>query len=140
MKYIFIILISVLISLPSLANVEGKGIICECVDCKLTIKKSGYLFINNQVERHHFYSNKNEINILISSSQYVLSTFHIRWKFTSKDVLDRKTLLLQRDNGGKYFVRQCKVLSSIDEFKKEIDILKSNYQKELNLKIKENKI
>ena len=152
MKYIFIILISLFISLPSFANPSGKGIICECVDCKefRNKRKIGIMFTGDYANRYMFDDIKDIISIKKSHSWiYTTRSDHIEFTIGGvvKYYLNRKSLKLNLFKGNavtgnlkELATYQCKVIVDEDEFKKEIDNLKNYYQKELDLELKDNKI
>ena len=144
MKYIIIILISLFISLPSLANPSGKGLICECVNCDYyrNKRKIGFIFFDDTVKRYMFDDIKDIININESGGFfYTTSPDLIEFKISSdKYNLNRKSLELNAVANGFQISYQCKVMVGEDEFIKEIDNLQKSYQEELDLLLKDNKI
>tara|TARA_R110000824_G_scaffold27788_1_gene93986 strand:+ start:2430 stop:2852 length:423 start_codon:yes stop_codon:yes gene_type:complete len=140
MKYILIILISLFISLPSFANPSDKGIICECIKCfDSNEKKKGYYFTQDTVTESSFKLKKDTIIVLNSYAEYSTSITHIKWMWYLVYSLDRKTLILERSGQDTLSTFQCEAFVS-DIYKKAINKIKSEYQKEHNLKLKNNKI
>ena len=167
MKIIIFITISFLLhSLPSFGSVNGKGIICKCLDCNLNhIDPSSYLSYKKPSEiGFHFKINKVAIyyiskigdNIKVSENlqttlrkkkRFFLDQNEITW--TYKDslniyayVLDRKTLILSKINIIKTKIfnrRSCKAFSEI-EFFKNMDDLSEKYQAQYDKKLNKNKI
>lgn len=147
MKYIIIILISLFISLPSLANPSGKGLICECVNCEdiNNKRKIGFIFFDDSVKRYMFDDIKDIIKINESGGYfYTTSPDDIRFKVGSYGttyLLKRKSLKLKAVTHLELeSTYQCKVMVGEDEFIKEIDNLQKSYQRELDLILKDNKI
>ncbi len=119
---LLITLIHLLQSFPVFANVNGKGIICECTNCKLDhIDPSSYIQNNKPSEiGFHFKNDKVAIyflskigdtiklseNIDISlrkKKKYYISEEEIRWTYRDSlnvysYILDRKTLSLIKNN------------------------------------------
>ena len=153
-KTISITIIILLNSLPSYGSVDSKGIICECLDCKLNhLDPSSYLANKKPTEiGFHFKINKVAIyyiskigdNIKVSENlqatlrkkkRFYLDQNEIKW--TYKDsiniyayVLDRKNLILSKMNITKTKTlnrRICKAYSEI-EFFKNMNLLSEKYQ------------
>ena len=166
LKIIPITIIFFLHSLPSYGNVDSKGIICECLDCKLNhLDPSSYLPNKKPTEiGFHFKINKVAIyyiskigdNIKVSENlqatlrkkkRFYLDQNEIKW--TYKDslniyayVLDRKTLTLSKMNITKTKTlnrRTCKAYSEI-EFFKNMNLLSQKYQIYYDKKPNKNKI
>ncbi len=165
-KIIFITIILLFKSLPSYGSVDSKGIICECLDCKLNhLDPSSYLTNKKPTEiGFHFKINKVAIyyiskigdNIKVSENlqttlrkkkRFYLDQNEIKW--TYKDslniyayVLDRKNLILNKMNITKTKIlnrRICKAYSEI-EFFKNMNLLSEKYQTYYNKKTNKNKI
>jgi len=141
MKIFLTILISLFISLPSFANPSGKGIICECLECfDRNEKKKGYYFLQDSVEKSSFYLEKDTIIVNYSYAKYFTSITHITWKWDLVHSLDRKTLILERGGGNTLSTFKCEALVGDAIYSKAINKIRSDYQKEHNLKLKGNKI
>ena len=165
-KIVLFIVIFLLQSFPSFGSVDGKGIICECLDCKLNhLDPSSYLANKKPTEiGFHFKINKVAIyyiskigdNIKVSENlqatlrkkkRFYLDQNEIKW--TYKDsiniyayVLDRKNLILSKMNITKTKIfnrRSCKAYSEI-EFFKNMDLLSEKYQTYHDKKPNKNKI
>ncbi len=165
-KLISITVIFLFYSLPSFGSVDGKGIICECLDCKLNhLDPSSYLAYKKPTEiGFHFTINKVAIyyiskigdNIKVSENlqttlrkkkRFYLDQNKIKW--TYKDSLniyayelDRKTLMLSKMNITKttiFNTRSCKAYSEI-EFFKNMNMLSEKYQTHYDKKPHKNKI
>ncbi len=166
LKIISIAIILLFHSLPSYGSVESKGIICECLDCKLNhLDPSSYLANKKPTEiGFHFKINKVAIyyiskigdNIKVSENlkvtlrkkkRFYLDQNEIKW--TYKDsiniyayILDRKNLILSKMNITKTETlnrRKCKAYSEI-EFFKNMNLLSEKYQSYYDKKLKKNKI
>ena len=165
-KIVLCIVIFLLQSFPSFGSVDGKGIVCECLDCKLDhIDPSSYIPNNKPTEiGFHFKFNKVAIyyiskigdDIKVSENNQTslrkkkrFSTDENKIKWTYRDSLniyayelDRKTLILSKMNITKtkiYNLRKCKAFKEIDFFK-NMDQLSEKYQDNYNNKPKTNKI
>ena len=165
-KIISIIIISLFYSIPSYGSVDGKGIICKCLDCNLNhLDPSSYLADKKPTEiGFHFKINKVAIYYLskigdnIKVSENLQTTLRKKKKFhldqdeinwTYKDslniyayVLDRKTLILSKMNITKTTTlnrRKCKAYSEI-EFFKNMNLLSEKYQTYYDKKPNKNKI
>ena len=165
-KKTFITIVLLFHSLPSYGSVDSKGIICECLDCKLNhLDPSSYLANKKPTEiGFHFKINKVAIyyiskigdNIKVSENlqatlrkkkRFYLDQNEIKW--TYKDslniyayVLDRKTLILSKMNITKTKTlnrRNCKAYSEI-EFFKNMNLLSEKYQIYYDLESNKNKI
>ena len=165
-KIISITITLLLNTLPSYGSVDSKGIICECLDCKLNhLDPSSYLANKKPTEiGFHFKINKVAIyyiskigdNIKVSENlqttlrkkkRFYLDQNEIKW--TYKDslniyayVLDRKTLILSKMNITKtkiFNLRSCKAYSEI-EFFKNMNLLSEKYQTYYDKKLNKNKI
>ena len=163
---ILVIVIFLLQSYPSFGSVDGKGIVCECLDCKLDhIDPSSYIPNNKATEiGFHFKINKVAIyyisrigdDIKVSENNQTtlrkkkrFSTDENKIKWTYRDSLniyayelDRKNLNLSKMNITKtetHNVRICEAFSEIDFFK-NINQLSGKYQNSYNKKPKKNKI
>ena len=166
LKLTIITIIFFIHSLPSYGSVSGKGIICECLDCKLNhLDPSSYLPNKKPTEiGFHFKINKvaiyyiSKIGDNIKVSENLQTTFRkkkrfnidqneIKWSY--KDslniyayVLDRKTLRLNKMNITKTKIfnrRSCKAYSEI-EFFKNMSSLSEKYQTYYDKKLNKNKI
>ena len=165
-KLISTIIIFLFYSLPSFGSVDGKGIICECLDCKVRhLDPSSYLANKKPTEiGFHFKINKVAIyyiskigdNIKVSENlqatlrkkkRFYLDQNEINW--TYKDsiniyayVLDRKNLILSKMNITKTKTlnrRNCKAYPEI-EFFKNMNLLSEKYQTYYDKKTNKNKI
>ena len=167
MKKIILITFFLLIqSFHSLGSVNGKGIVCECLDCKLDqLDPSSYISNNKPTEiGFHFKINKvaiyyiSKIGDKIKVSENIETTLRKKKKFsadknkikwTYKDSLniyayelDRKTLILSKMNITKtktHNLRKCEAYPDIDFFE-NMDQLSKKYQDSYNNKPKKNKI
>ena len=166
LKTILTTIIFLLHSLPTYGNIDGKGIICECIDCKLNhIDPSSYLGYKKPTEiGFHFnidkvaiyYISKIGDNIKVSENlqttlrkkkKFNLDQKEIQW--TYKDslniysyALDRKTLILSKMNITKTKTlnrRSCKAYSE-SEFFKNMNLLSDKYQTYYDKKPNKNKI
>ena len=167
MKKLFIITLILLIqSFPSFGSVDGKGIVCKCLDCKLEhLDPSSFMPNNIPTEiGFHFKINKVAIyyiskigdNIKVSENlqatlrkkkNFYLDQNEIKW--TYKDSLniyayslDRKTLILSKMNitkTEKYNIRICEPFSEIEFFNK-MNKLSEKYQNVYDNKPNKNKI
>ncbi len=167
MKKLFIITMIFLIqSFPSFGSVDGKGIICKCLNCNLEhLDPSSYVYNKIPTEiGFHFKINKVAIyyiskigdsikvneNIqttLRKKKRFVTNENEIKW--TYKDslniyayTLDRKTLILRKMNiiKNKVFTsRECEAYLEIEFFENMIKLAKK-YQRLYNDKPKKNKI
>ena len=153
-------------TLPSFASVNGKGIVCECLDCKLDhIDPSSYIPDNKPTEIGFlFKTNKvaiyyiTEVGDNIKVSENIQTTLRKKKRFSSNEneikwtykdslnlyaySLDRKTLILSKMNILKnkvYNTRKCEPFVEIDFFNK-MNELSENYQKIYNNKSNKNKI
>ncbi len=153
-------------SFASFASVDGKGIICKCLDCKSNhIDPSSYLDNKKPTEiGFHFKIKKvaiyyiSKIGDFIKVNENLQTTlrkkkrFHIdqnKIKWTYKDSiniyayeLDRKTLILSKMNITKtetFNLRSCEAYSEI-EFFKNMNILSEKYQTHYDKKINKNNI
>ena len=166
MSKIISIILLLFLSLPSYGSVDSKGIICECLDCKLNhLDPSSYLANKKPTEiGFHFKINKVAIyyiskigdNIKVSENlqatlrkkkRFYLDQNKITW--TYKDsiniyayVLDRKNLILSKMNITKTKTlnrRNCKAYPEIEFFKK-MNLLSEKYQTYYDKKTNKNKI
>ena len=165
-KLLIITLILLIQSFPSFGSVDGKGIVCKCLDCKLEhLDPSSYMPNNIPTEiGFHFKINKvaiyyiSKIGDKIKLSENIQTTLRKKKRFfinedeikwTYKDslniyayTLDRKTLILSQKNITKteiYNLRKCEAFSEIDFFK-NMNKLSENYQTIYDNKPKKNKI
>ena len=165
-KQFVIAIIFLLLSFPSFAKVEGKGIICECLKCKLDHLDPSSLIINEKPSEIGFHFKFNKVAIYyiskigdnIKVSENIQTTLRKKKRFysdedvikwTYKDslniyayTLDRKTLLLRQKNITKtetYNIRKCKAFKEIDFFK-NMNELTEKYQNDYNNKPNKNKI
>ncbi len=165
-KFISITIIFLFHSFSSFGSVNGKGIICECLDCKFNhLDPSSYLVHKKPTEiGFHFKINKvaiyyiSKVGDRIKVSENLQTTlrkkkrFYIdqnKIKWTYKDYLniyayelDRKTLILNKMNITKTKIlnrRSCKAYSEI-EFFKNMDLLSEKYQINYDKKPNKNKI
>ena len=161
---ITILLIS--FTLPSYANVNGKGIVCKCIDCKTNhLDPSSYMPDGKPTEiGFHFKTNKVAIyyitkvgdNIKVSENIQTTLRKKKRFSFNENEIkwtykdnlnlyaysLDRKTLILTKMNILKneiYNTRSCVPFSEI-EFFQRMNELSENYQNIYDNKSNKNKI
>tara|TARA_B100000212_G_C27080958_1_gene408109 strand:- start:50 stop:553 length:504 start_codon:yes stop_codon:yes gene_type:complete len=167
MKKIFITAIMFFIqSYPSLGSVDGKGIVCKCLDCKLEhLDPSSYMPNNKPTEiGFHFKDNKvaifyiRKIGDKIKLGENIQTTLRKKKRFsfdkneikwTYKDSLniyayslDRQTLILSKMNitkTEKFNIRKCEPFKEIEFFNK-MNELSENYQNIYDKKSKKNKI
>ena len=166
MKKIILIIYLLFYSLPSIGSVNGKGIICKCLDCKIEHLDSssympnkmpteiGFHFKTNKVAIYYISKIGDEIKVseniqttLRKKKRFLSDENEIKW--TYKDSLniyayslDRKSLILSKKNITKtktYNLRKCEPYSEI-EFFKNMNKLSKNYQSLYNNKPNENKI
>ena len=165
MKLLITILL-IFFTLPSYANVNGKGIVCKCIDCKTNhLDPSSYMPDGKPTEiGFHFKTNKVAIYYItkvgdnIKVSENIQTTLRKKKKFsfneneikwTYKDninlyaySLDRKTLILTKMNILKneiYNTRRCEPFSEI-EFFQRMNELSENYQNIYDNNSNKNKI
>ena len=165
-KVALFIVIFLLQSFPSFGSVNGKGIVCKCLDCKLDhIDPTSYISINKPTEiGFHFKLNKVAIyyiskigdDIKVSENNQTslrkkkrFSKDENKIKWTYRDSLniyayelDRKTLNLSKMNIIKtetHNLRICEAFSEIDFFQ-NMNQLSEEYQNSYNNKPKKNKI
>ena len=167
MKKLFIITLILLIhSFPSIGSVDGKGIVCKCLDCKLEhLDPSSYIPNNIPTEiGFHFKINKvaiyyiRKIGDKIEVGENVQTTLRKKKRFLSDEneikwtykdsvniyaySLNRKTLILSKMNitkTEKYNIRECQPFSEIEFFYK-MNELSENYQNIYDNKPSKNKI
>ena len=165
-KIIFLTIILLIQSFHSLGSVNGKGIICKCLDCKIDqLDSSSYIPNNKPTEiGFHFKINKVAIYYIskigddIKVSENIETTLRKKKSFSANEdkiewtykdnlniyayELDRKTLILKKMNITKtkiYNVRKCEAFKEIDFFK-NMEQLSKKYQDIYNKKPKKNKI
>ena len=167
MKKLSIITFILLIhSFPSFSSVDGKGIVCKCLDCKSEhIDPSSFMPNNIPTEiGFHFKINKvaiyyiRKIGDKIKVGENIQTTLRKKKRFfsdeneikwTYKDSLniysyslDRRTLILRKMNITKtenYNIRKCEPFSEIEFFNK-MNKLSENYQIVYDSKPNKNKI
>ena len=167
MKKLFIIILIFLIQVfPSFGSVDGKGIVCKCLDCKLDhLDPSSYMPNNIPTEiGFHFKINKvaiyyirkigdkikvgeNAQTTLRKKKRFSYDKNEIKW--TYKDSLniyayslDRKTLILSKMNitkTEKFNIRKCEPYKEIEFFNKMTELSK-NYQNIYDKQSNKNKI
>jgi len=165
-KVTLFIVIFLLQSFPSFGSVNGKGIVCKCLDCKLDhLDPSSYISNKKPTEiGFHFKLNKVAIyyiskigdDIKVSENNQTslrkkkrFSKDENKIKWTYRDSLniyayelDRKTLNLSKMNIIKtetHNLRICEAFSEIDFFQ-NMNQLSEEYQNSYNNKPKKNKI
>ena len=165
-KVIIFIVILLLQYFPAFGSVDGKGIVCECLDCKLNhIDPSSYIPNNKPTEiGFHFKFNKvaiyynskigddikvseNNQTSLRKKKRFTIDENKIKWSYRdSLNIyayeLDRKTLNLSKMNIIKtetHNLRMCEAFSEIDFFQ-NMNQLSEKYQNSYNNKPKNNKI
>ena len=165
MKLLITILL-IFFTLPSYANVNGKGIVCKCIDCKTNhLDPSSYMPDGKPTEiGFHFKTNKVAIyyitkvgdNIKVSENIQTTLRKKKRFSFNENEIkwtykdnlnlyaysLDRKTLILTKMNILKneiYNTRRCEPFSEIEFFQK-MNELSENYQNIYDNKSNKNKI
>ena len=163
---LLITILSIFYTLPSFASVNGKGIVCECIECKQDhLDPSSYMPNNKPSEiGFHFKTNKVAIYYItkvgdnIKVSENIKTTLRKKKKFSSNEneirwtykdslnlyaySLNRKTLTLTKMNILKnevFNTRKCEPFSEIDFFKK-MNELSENYQNIYDNKSNKNKI
>ena len=153
-------------SYPSFGSVDGKGVVCKCLDCKLEhLDPSSYMPNNKPTEiGFHFKGNKvaifyirkigNKIKLgeniqitLRKKKRFLSDENEIKW--TYKDSLniyayslDRQTLILSKMNitkTKKFNIRKCEPFEEIEFFNK-MNELSENYQNIYDKKSNKNKI
>ena len=166
MKKIILIIFILLYSIPSFGSVNGKGVVCKCLDCKLEhLDPSSYLPNNKPTEiGFHFKINKvaiyyiKKIGDKIKVGENIQTTLRKKKRFLSDEneikwtykdslniyaySLDRKTLILSKMNilkTEKYNTRKCEPFSEIEFFNK-MNKLSQNYQNVYDNKPNKNKI
>ena len=166
MKKLILIIFLLFYSLPSIGSVNGKGVICKCLDCKLEhLDASSYM--PNKIPTEigfHFKTNKVAIYYItkigddIRVSENIQTTLRKKKRFLSNEneiqwtykdslniyaySLDRKSLILSKKNITKtktYNIRKCESYSEIDFFR-NMNKLSENYQFLFNNTPKKNKI
>jgi hypothetical protein len=163
---LLITILSIFYTLPSFASVNGKGIVCECIECKQDhLDPSSYMPNNKPSEiGFHFKTNKVAIYYItkvgdnIKVSENIKTTLRKKKKFSSNEneirwtykdslnlyaySLDRKTLILSKMNILKnkvYNTRKCEPFAEIDFFER-MNELSENYQSIYDDKSYKNKI
>jgi hypothetical protein len=163
---LLITILFILYTLPSFASVNGKGIVCQCIDCKPDhLDPSSYMPNNKPSEiGFHFKTNKVAIYYItkvgdnIKVSENIQTTLRKKKRFSSDEneikwtykdslnlyaySLDRKTLILSKMNILKnkvYNTRKCEPFSEIDFFER-MNELSENYQSIYDDKSNKNKI
>ena len=158
MRKIFIFLF-LFYTLPSFADLNNKGIICECVICKLNSinvesyveeqkypSEIGYFFLNDKVSRFfiketdgQIFFFKNDFNKFESDLDIYNYKNTIEWGsltgVTYRYILDKDTLILNKKFNPTdtiNVIRQCNVYESSYMFKKKLEDLVSKYQKNYN--------
>ena len=166
MKKIILIIFILLYSIPSFGSVNGKGVVCKCLECKLEhLDPSSYLPNNKPTEiGFHFKINKvaiyyiKKIGDKIKVGENIQTTLRKKKRFLSDEneikwtykdslniyaySLDRKTLILSKMNilkTEKYNIRKCEPFSEIEFFNK-MNKLSQNYQNVYDNKPNKNKI
>ena len=167
MKILFIITIILLLqSFSSFGSVDGKGIVCKCLDCKLEhLDPSSYMPNSIPTEiGFHFKINKvaiyyiRKIGDKIKVGENIQTTLRKKKRFLSDEneinwtykdslniyaySLDRKTLILSKMNitkTEKFNIRECEPFSEIEFFIK-MNKLSKDYQKIYDNKPNKNKI
>ena len=166
LNIILIIFIFLLYSYPSFGSVNGKGIICKCLECNSDhLDPTSYIPNNIPTEiGFHFKTNKVAIYYItkigddIKVGENIETTLRKKKRFSSNEneitwtykdslniysySLDRKTLILSKKNiiGTETFnLRKCEPYTEIDFFIK-MNKLSQNYQIIYNNKPKKNKI
>lgn len=165
-KIIIITAILLTQSLSAFGKVNGKGLICKCVECELgkipsasyieNKKKPseiGYYFYDDKVSPYYIKIENDEIFISKGSSSYYKSDLNrIQWEvdytnnFVHKHIfiLDRKTLLLEKKSIYNYkfsyrTLRNCNPFNGFKNFKKGMNELVLGYQNNYDLELKKNK-
>ena len=165
MKLLITILL-IFFTLPSYANVNGKGIVCKCIDCKTNhLDPSSYMPDGKPTEiGFHFKTNKVAIyyitkvgdNIKVSENIQTTLRKKKRFSFNENEIkwtykdnlnlyaysLNRKTLILTKMNILKneiYNTRRCEPFSEI-EFFQRMNELSENYQNIYDNNSNKNKI
>ena len=165
-KVTLFIVILLLQSFPSFGSVNGKGIVCKCLDCKLDhLDPSSYISNKKPTEiGFHFKLNKvaiyyiskigddikvseNNQTSLRKKKRFSKDENKIKWAYRdSLNIyayeLDRKTLNLSKMNIIKtetHNLRICEAFSEIDFFQ-NMNQLSEKYQNSYNNKPKKNKI
>ncbi|MDA9165589.1 hypothetical protein N9O66_06500 [Alphaproteobacteria bacterium] len=163
---LLITILSIFYTLPSFASVNGKGIVCECIECKQDhLDPSSYMPNKKPSEiGFHFKTNKVAIYYItkvgdnIKVSENIKTTLRKKKKFSSNEneirwtykdslnlyaySLDRKTLILSKMNILKnkvYNTRKCEPFAEIDFFER-MNELSENYQSIYDDKSNKNKI
>ena len=152
MRLIWIIVFFVLIqSSSSFGNPNGKGVLCECIECRFDTKVTGYLFEWDHITDYVFLLNNDEISIERGSTyEYRTNSNTIHWINENKYdyELNRKDLILTYyfktiSDGDLLKVgsetRQCKIYSK-HEFLKTLEKIQPIYQGIVNKSLKGNKL
>jgi len=149
-RIILLTLLFFIYSFPSLASLNGKGLVCECIgkNCSTLFSKDirGQLFENNEIVSFSFWRTNDEVKLKNGTPMnYSTGDSYINWGDTNKkdllaaySSLDRKTLILDSHfiDDWKY---QCKVYTK-KRFMQIIFTWVHVFQKEYDLKLKDNKI
>ena len=163
---LLITILSIFYTLPSFASVNGKGIVCECIECKQDhLDPSSYMPNNKPSEiGFHFKTKKVAIYYItkigdnIKVSENIQTTLRKKKRFSSNEneitwtykdslnlyaySLDRKTLILSKMNILKnkvYNTRKREPFAEIDFFER-MNELSENYQNIYDNKSNKNKI
>lgn len=153
-------------SFASFGSVDGKGIVCKCINCKLehvdpssfmpndVPTEIGFHFKINKVAIYYIRKIGDEIKVgeniqttLRKKKRFLYDENKINW--TYKDSLniyayslDRKTLILRKMNITKtkiFNIRKCEPFSEIEFFNK-MNTLSENYQNVFDNNPKKNRI
>ena len=155
-KLIIITIVLLLQSFPSVGELNGKRLICECKTSPLLscekekgyekyLYVDGYKFENNKIIKDYYSKLKDKITLSTVQITYSTNTSFIKWKSIDKFVsytLDRKNLKINKHDlvlDWKY-TYQCKLISNPKEYDLKLKKMKIEFQNLYNKKMKENKI
>ncbi len=157
MKKVLLITIFLLLqSFPSVGELNGKRLICECKTSPLSscekekgyekyLYFDGYKFENNKIIKDYYSKLKDKIILSNVQITYSTNTTFIKWKSIDKFqsyTLDRKNLKINKHDlvlDWKY-TYQCKLISNSKEYDLKLKKMKIEFQNLYNKKMKENKI
>ena len=119
MKNLFIVTLFLLLqSFPSFGSVDGKGIVCKCLECKLDHLDPSSLILNDKPSEigFHFKINKvaiyyiSKIGDKIKVSENIQTTLRKKKRFYSIDNVPELNLGSKLESSGKIFSYTIKIL------------------------------
>jgi hypothetical protein len=138
-KFLFIIILLLLQSFPSLGSVNGKTLICKCnwKNCENSrLSKIYWIFHFEEkiVKKNRFSFKNDKVKLVSTDFNYELSPTLITFKFRSTRFyeLDRETLMLKIKITSDYGIYKCEVFDT-EKVKQKMEdimtILQTKYDK-----------